>query len=191
MYSVSVMVLLTIFLMCMFLTLAVGVMAGVSDFRSLKIPNVYSVYVILAFLVSYTALAIGGQDLVFSGVLSHVMSVGITFVVTLILFALKVLGAGDSKFASACACWISVKYLPVFLFFMTLCGGVLGVAALVIKRKKPFKEPRAGGWIDQIQNGADKVPYGIAISFGMLIAFVYSGYFSPNVLASFLPARSL
>jgi len=110
----------------------------------------------------------------------------LTFGVTFVLYGLKMLGAGDSKFAAACAFWISVKYLPIFLFFMTLAGAGLGLVALYVKKKKPFKSPAAGSWFAQVQGGADKVPYGVAITFGLVMAFLYSGYFSPNTLASFL-----
>lgn len=180
------MVVLVIFLMSMFFSLAVGVMSGLSDVRRLKIPNVNSVYVIVAFFVAYVTLWVSGTQGVMASPVSHLLSALVTFAITAVLFAMGLLGAGDSKFGTACALWIGVKYLPIFLFFMTLFGGLLGAVTLVIKKKKPFATPMKGGWIDQAQNGADKVPYGVAITFGMLIAFIYAGYFSPEVLSSFL-----
>ena len=180
------MLFLTLFLLCIFLTLAVGVFAGLSDIRTLKIPNAYSGYVVALFCVAYSVLFFSGHDHVFSAIWWHVLSAVSMFVVSLGLFSLKVIGAGDSKFGSACALWINVKYLPIFLFFMTVFGGLLGVVALILKKHKPFAEPIAGGWIEQVQGGASKVPYGVAISFGMLIAFIYAGYFSPAVLSSFV-----
>ncbi len=180
------MILLIIFLICVFITLLVGALAGLSDIRCMKIPNNYSIYVIALFLIAYISMYFGGQDAVFASLFSHLASAAAMFVVTLILFGFKILGAGDSKFASACALWISLKYLPIFLFFMTLFGGLLGGIAIYIKRKKPFENPKENSWIAQVQDGADKVPYGVAISFGMLIAFMHMGYFSPDILASFV-----
>ncbi len=180
------MFLLIIFLICVFITLFVGVLAGLSDIRSMKIPNSYSLYVVAAFFVAYVVLYIGGQGGVFSSLPSHLLSAGLMFVATAILFGLRIIGAGDSKFATACAFWIGAKYLTIFLFFMTLGGGLLGIVALYIKRKKPFKNPKEGSWAAQVQSGVDKVPYGVAITFGMVIAFVYAGYFSPDVLSSFI-----
>ncbi len=180
------MILLIVFLICVFITLAIGVLAGFSDIRRMKIPNSYSVYVIALFFIAYGALHLGGQGDVFGALVSHLISAGLMFVVTLILFAAGMIGGGDSKFATACAFWITAQYLPIFLFFMTLAGGLLGAAALYIKRRKPFEAPAEGGWIAQVQEGADKVPYGVAIAFGMFIAFVYAGYFSPDVLSSFV-----
>ncbi len=183
------MFLLIIFLICVFITLSIGVLAGLSDIRSMTIPNSYSLYVMGAFAVASVSLSIAGQGGVTGSLWSHLLSAGITFLVTFILFSMRVIGAGDSKFGTACALWIGVQYLPIYLFFMTLVGGFLGAAALVIKKRKPFKSPVQGGWVDQVQGGADKVPYGVAICFGMLIAFIYAGYFSPEVLSSFLAQR--
>ena len=180
------MILLIIFLICLFVTLFIGGMAGFSDIRSMTIPNSYSAYIIVSFFVAFTALYLGGQDEVFSSITSHLLAALLMFVASVVLFALGIIGAGDSKFASACAFWVGVKYVPVFLFFMVISGGLLGVAALIIKRKKPFKNPIEGSWVAQVQGGADKVPYGVAITFGMVVAFIYSGYFSSGVLASFM-----
>ncbi|MGN7439165.1 MAG: A24 family peptidase [Alcanivorax sp.] len=180
------MIFLIIFLICMFLTLAVSVMAGVSDFKTLKIPNMYSVYVIAAFLLAYVTLYLGGYDAVFDDFYMHLLSMGLTFLVTFILFALKLIGAGDSKFATACAIWVSLKYMPIYLFFMTLFGSVLGIVALYLKNKKPFKSPAQGSWIEQVQGGASKVPYGIAIAVGLALSFMHTGYLTTGVLSSFL-----
>ncbi len=177
--------------MCLFITLIIGGAAALSDFRSMTIPNQYSVFVIAAFFIAYGALSLAGYGNVFSPLLSHVISAVVTFLVTFVLFAMKVIGGGDSKFATACSIWIGANTLPVYLFYMTFFGGVLGAVALYIKKKKPFKDPLSGGWIDQVQSGKDKVPYGLAISFGMVIAFVYAGYFSADVLSVFVAAQSV
>lgn len=183
------MTILVIFLICVFLTLIIGVLAGLSDVKSMTIPNSYSVFVIALFFVCYLSLYLSGQNGVFGSLQSHLMSAGVTFLVTVALFMFRVLGAGDSKFGTACALWIGIGHLPIYLFFMTLFGGLLGVVALYIKRNKPFKSPAEGSWVAQVQGGADKVPYGVAITFGMLIAFVYSGYFSMDVLSSFVAVQ--
>lgn len=180
------MLLLIIFLICVFLMLAVTCAAGISDFRTLTIPNMYSLYVIALFILTYACLYFGGRADVFGSVSSHLGSMAATFVVTFILFSMKLLGAGDSKFASACSIWIGLKYLPIYLFFMTLFGSVLGFVALYLKNKKPFQSPAPGSWVEQVQGGASKVPYAIAIAFGVFMSFFYTGYLSSEVLASFL-----
>lgn len=185
------MIFLIFFLICVFITLGIGVLAGISDYRGLIIPNAYSVYVIATFLVAYAVLYLSGQNVMFKAIYWHLLSALVMFCVTFAMFGLKMLGAGDSKFATACALWISTGALPAFVFYMTVMGAVLGVAALVIKNKKPFANPKEGSWIAQVQGGASKVPYGIAIAFGMVIAFIQSGYFSPDLLSEFVAVSTV
>ena len=180
------MLILIIYLMCLFAAIGLAGLAGISDVKGLTIPNNYSVLMIASFAVAYSALYFGAPDVeIFSGILWHIASVLVFFVLTFILFALNLLGAGDSKFGAACALWFSLKYMPIYLFFMTLFGGILGVVTLYIKHKKPFKSPAEGSWIAQAQSGIDKVPYGLAIGFGLVVTFFYAEYLSPAVLSSF------
>ncbi|MDH5722034.1 MAG: prepilin peptidase [Alphaproteobacteria bacterium] len=181
------MIVLIIFLICVFISLGVGVLAGASDIKSMTIPNSYSVYVALSFALAYAAVAFLGVDGVFSSLSSHLLSAGLMFGFTFMLFGLRMIGAADSKFGTACALWFSARDLPVFIVYMACAGGVLALASLVIQRKKPFAAPAQGSWIEQVQGGASKVPYGVAIAIGMGFAFVKAGYFSTSVLSSFLP----
>ena len=180
------MLVLIIYLLCLFAAIGLCGLAAWSDVRGLVIPNSYSVYMIISFVVAYSAVYFLAPDVaLFGSLLMHGLSAIVFFIATFVLFTLGMLGAGDSKFGSACALWLSLKYLPIYLFFMTLFGGVLGIVTLYIKYKKPFKSPAEGSWIAQIQSGTDKVPYGVAIGVGLLVTFVYAEYFSPTILASF------
>ena len=187
-YIVIVMIVLIIFLMCIFVSLGVGVLAAMSDIKTMTIPNAYSAYMGVSFAVAYSAVTFSGAESVFSSLGSHLLSAGLMFLFTFALFGLGMIGAADSKFGTVCALWFSAKDLPVYIFYMAVMGGVLGIASLVLQRRKPFAEPAEGSWVAQVQGGASKVPYGVAISFGMGIAFMILGYFSPSVLSSFLPA---
>ncbi len=180
------MLILIIYLMCLFVAVGLIGLAGLSDMKGLTIPNSYSLYMVGIFVIAYAVLYFGAPEAnIFGGIVPHLLSAFVFFLVTFILFALNILGAGDSKFGAACALWISLKYLPIYLFFMTLFGGILGVVTLYIKYKKPFKSPAEGSWIAQAQSGIDKVPYGVAIGFGAVVTFFYAEYLSPAVMASF------
>lgn len=179
---------LLVFLICVFIALGVGVLAGMSDIRGMVIPNAYSVYIILAFVVAYGVVALSGNKAVFAPILSHVTSAVLAFGVTFGMFAMRMIGAGDSKLATAVALWVGVQDFVVFIFYMALMGGVLGVCALLLQKYKPFAAPPEGSWVAQVQGGASKVPYGVAIAFGMVIAFLKAGYFGADALSSFLPA---
>lgn len=180
------MFILLLFLICIFVALGVGALAALSDVRGMVIPNAYSLCVLVSFLVAYSVVYFSGVDGVFSSFVAHISSGLLTFGFTFALFALKMIGAADSKFASVCALWVGVRDLPAFIFYMAFVGGILGILALYMQRKKPFKDPPSGSWMDQVQNGASKVPYGVAIAFGMLFAFIRIGYFAPDVLSGFL-----
>lgn len=180
------MTLLVFFLIGVFVALGTGALAAVSDLKSLTIPNIYSVLVCGAFLVTYVSMVFFGHDDLFFPFLSHLLGALIVFIVTLVMFAFGLLGAADSKLATAFALWVGLKGLFVFLFYMTLFGGILGVCALLLRRFKPFKSPAEGTWISVAQSGGNKVPYGVAIFLGALISFLTLGFFDYEHLASFL-----
>lgn len=157
-------------------------LAAWSDFKGFRIPNLVSILIIAAFAVAFGVTTLTGQDqLVFNALKSHLISAGAVMLVSMLLFSLGALGAGDSKFATAVAVWLGIPGLSPFLFYMALIGGLLGVASLVLKRFKPFKNPPEGTWLAKAQEGHNAVPYGIAIAGGALIAFMMRGYFSPTV----------
>jgi prepilin peptidase CpaA len=178
------MLLLIVFLICLFVVVGTGVLAGLSDLRGLVIPNLYSGIVIGAFVACYAVLWMFGREDVFFSLSSHVLSAVIVFGVTLAMFAAGGLGAADSKLGTAYALWVGLPGLMPF--YMAVFGGVLALAALALKKWKPVKAPVKGGWVERVQAGESKVPYGIAIVFGALASFVKIGYFSPEVISSFV-----
>lgn len=125
-----------IVLACIAIVFVVTLMACVSDARSLRIPNMYSVAVLAAFGVACLA-----SPQVFQPLWNHFLALGIIFVVTYLMFIAGMMGGGDSKFASALAIWIAAKGVMVFVFWMAVAGGVIGVLTLWMKKKKPFRTP--------------------------------------------------
>lgn len=180
------MFLLTIYLVCLFAALGAGILASVSDFRGLTIPNSFSLIVAAAFFAAYVSLALLDHAVPFSSVASHLTSGAIIFAITAAMFAAKAIGAADSKLLTAYSFWAGIKGIPALLFYTTLIGGLLGLVALGLRKWKPFKNPRPGGWIARSQAGENKVPYGIAIALGALASFIKLGYFNSETLSSFL-----
>lgn len=176
---------LIIFLFCFLLVIAVGGYAAWSDFRSMKIPNWCSLIILGAFVPVFVILWLQtGSWLPF--ILSHGLALLVMFLLSFALFAFKLLGAGDSKLASAFALWVGLKGLAAFLVVMTLVGALLALCALVIRKYKPLDTPLPDSWIDQVQQGKSKVPYGIAIWIGALIGFYQVGFFDVAFYQSFL-----
>lgn len=180
------MFLLIIFLTCLFLSVAVGVMAAVSDYKGMIIPNSYSVIIFALFCFCYLVTLVFGDVDVFTSLLSHVLGFVLVFAGGFALFAFRVWGAGDQKLLAAFSIWMGFAGVPVFLVYTSLFGGVLGLAAILLKKFKPVKEPLEGSWVAQVQGGASKVPYGIAIMLGALASFVKIGYFSIDTFRIFL-----
>lgn len=177
------MIALILFLVFVLFVLGIGVLAALSDIRSLKIPNIYSFIIVGVFPLCWCILWLMQGTDIFVPLWSHLLAAGIVFVISVILFFMKVMGAADSKLATAFALWMGLGNLPVFLFMMTVFGALLGVFALFVQKKRPFSKPAPGGWIAQLQDGNNKVPYGLPIVLGAVFGFLNAGYLSPQSLA--------
>ncbi|MBI3440778.1 MAG: prepilin peptidase [Proteobacteria bacterium] len=152
------------------IVLAVTVLSCVSDFRSLTIPNWHSLVILVCFVPAWLA-----APHAFGGIGSHLGAMAIMLGMTYALFSFDLMGGGDSKLGTALGLWVGLKGLIPFLFYMSVTGGIIGVAAMIIQRMKPFKNPAPGTCIAQLQSGKNAAPYGIAISFGawvVLLQFV-------------------
>ncbi|MGH1398074.1 MAG: A24 family peptidase [Alphaproteobacteria bacterium] len=174
------MISLIFFLACALAVLGIGGLAALSDFRGMKIPNVYSVLIGGAFVLCFGGLSVFGGGTVFAPLLSHVIGFAVVFVLTLIMFFTRVWGAGDQKLMSAFALWMGIGGMLPFLVYTALIGGVLGLVALFLQRFKPVAAPAEGAWVALVQGGEGKVPYGIAIFGGAVLAFLKLGYFSSD-----------
>ncbi|MDB2682928.1 prepilin peptidase [Alphaproteobacteria bacterium] len=179
---------LVVFLSCLFVVCAVGVLASLSDLRGLTIPNIYTVIVGGAFAVCYAGLYIFGGADVLPSLVSSLIAAVIFFGITFAMFSLKMLGAADSKLGTAFALWVGLSGLPPFLFYMTIAGGVLAVVSLVLRKWAPVKSAPEGGWVHMVQSGHSKVPYGVAIFAGVLASFADLGYFKYETFVSFMSA---
>lgn len=151
----------------------VTVLSCISDVQRLRIPNTYVLFVAGAFIVAFTLSPSS------FGVWWHPFAGAAFFlVVTYIMFVYRLIGAGDAKMGAALALWVGLPGLMAYVMYMAIAGGVIGVMSLVIKRFKPFKHPRAGGWIATVQDGGNAVPYGIAITVGAWAAMLHNGFVS-------------
>ena len=172
------MISLIIFLALCLAALGFGALAALSDFCGMRIPNMLSVMIGATFVLCYGAMYLFGSVAVFAPFLSHLIGFAFVFVLTLIMFFTKVWGAGDQKMMSAFALWMGVSGMLPFLVYTALIGGLLGVVALVLQKMKPVAAPVGGSWVARVQDGEGKVPYGIAIFGGAVLAFIKIGYFN-------------
>lgn len=143
-----------------------AILCGVSDARSLTIPNKYVLGMIILFPI---AALIDPSAMPF---INHLIAGGIIFGLSFILFSLKLMGGGDSKMAGALALWVGLGGLINFIAIMAMAGGVLAAISLVLKKNKnliPEKVSNAS-WFGQLKENKNVVPYGIAIAIGGIFA---------------------
>jgi prepilin peptidase CpaA len=179
------MIWLIVYLSSVLAALGMGLFAGWSDFRGLKIPNMVPVIIVAAFVPAFAAVHFSGIKL-FSPLAAHAGASVLVLLITFGLFALRVFGGGDAKLLSAYALWTGFAGMQPLLFYMAGSGFFVGLATIGIRKKKPFKNPREGSWIARAQAGENRVPYGIPIVIGAIIAFAMQGYLGPHNLLSFI-----
>ena len=180
------MLFLIVFLCAVIVAAGLGLLSGLSDLHGMIIPNIYPLGIIVAFVFAYVACAASGNSGPFQTLSSHLWAGGVAFVVTFAMTMAKVMGGGDSKLITAYALWMGVLNIAWFLFTMALVGAVLAVAAVLIRRHKPFKVVKAGTWVARLQSGEAVVPYGIPIAASALYMFVVNHYLTIGVLKAFL-----
>ena len=121
------------------------------------------------------------------------MIFGATLFVCFVLYAVKMLGAGDAKIIAVVALWMTDYNVLLFLIFMTVAGGVMGliylkghglidVGRLFLLNKlsgiKFFK-----GYLDEKQLSPSRdinsklkitIPYGVAVFAGVLLTLQFN-----------------
>ena len=159
-----------------FLALGILVTIGYGDVRTRRIPNV---------LVGVIA-ALGLVRITFTGDMtaaSHTfIATAVVFAIGFLLFWSDVLGGGDAKLLAAMALLVGSRDLFCFLFFMSVCGGVLALAILIRDKLRPWhwgllrcsRTPSATcNSEDFTEPIRSTVPYGVAIAAAGVFALIF------------------
>src|SRR3546814_6845430 len=99
----------------------IRVAAAASDWRSLTIPNRYSLAAVALF-PSY-AIAMGGTV----DWAVHLGFAGAAFGLGFVLFALRLCGGGDVKLFAAVALWAGPPLIVPLVFYTGVCGGFMAM----------------------------------------------------------------
>lgn len=108
--------------------LALIILASVSDFRTYKISNSINYFFILLGTLS---------NLVFYGLRGLRSSVGgiiVPLIVLLLLYALRMLGAGDIKLFCAIGAIAGVKFVLYSIAFSVISGGIIALAIMLFRK---------------------------------------------------------
>jgi prepilin peptidase CpaA len=150
--------------------------AGISDVRIRRIPN-WTVLSLLALFVPWAAL--GGPD----SVPSSLMAALFAFLLSGIMYAFRLVGAGDSKLLTACALFVGWAHLLEFLVFMAIAGGLLAIAILSMQPALSlafFRMREKAG----LGRG---IPYGVAITVAAIYVVGAHARVAPEMIPSWLP----
>ena len=135
-----------------------GLYAAWSDLRSRRLSNE------LCLIVAATGIALGfwfgGMALASSAALHGLIALAIGAAV----FAFGGLGGGDAKYYAAVACWFELGRAVTLLAMVSLAGLVLASGWLLALRMG------AMSGADQTNDRRVKVPFGIAIAVGAVLA---------------------
>ena len=165
--------------------LGVLLLASISDFCTMTIPNRFPLALAALFMIAYGAssgLSHAGGEAMFASLKLHAIAFAVIFTITFVMFGLRVWGAGDSKLAASIGLWIGLKGIVPFLMVMAVAGVGLVLASWFIGRTKFSLGPLgADSWPVRVRSGAGVIPYGIAIAAGAVAAFFDLGYFNIHV----------
>jgi prepilin peptidase CpaA len=143
-----------------FLVLFVLMTAGAwLDVTQRRLPNWLCLAVVMTGGVATTYL--GGID----GLLSAAIHMGIALVVGMGLFRLDMIGGGDAKFYAATALWFGLAEAPRMLMSVSILGAILLATFIAFKwLSRSFKNQ------ERARGDFAKLPYGVAIAAGALVA---------------------
>ncbi|WAT16703.1 prepilin peptidase [Aurantiacibacter sp. MUD11] len=143
---------------------ALGAYAGYMDVRFRKLPNMLCLVALALGLGA--SFALGGTD----GLLSALLHAVIALVLGMLLFAAGVIGGGDAKFYTGIAAWFALRD-GLFLFVSVALSGLVLLLVWIITRRLVHKK----GLKPEGDGVFDKLPYGVAISLGGVVAALMLG----------------
>lgn len=163
-------------------TLAVVLIATVTDLRSRRIPN----WLVLPFLIA--GFAVSGWLNGWHGVAHSAEGMALAFLAFGVIFWVGGMGAGDVKLAAAIGAWIGPHQTFLALILISLAGGVMALGwalaggfatelfqetgNLILGRKKQQTAGADPASPDAPHSATRrKMPYAPAIAIGTLLSF--------------------
>ena len=138
--------------------------ASWSDLTSMTIPNWISLVLVAGFLIlapfAWQGWAVFG---------THILVGVVCFTIGIGMFALGWMGGGDAKLFAATSLWWVWPDLWVYLVFTAIAGGVLAIFLLLGRKYLPVKALTTD-WMHRLFKDEKKMPYGLALAFGALMA---------------------
>jgi prepilin peptidase CpaA len=140
---------------------AITLLACWFDIRERRLPN----WLVLA--TAALGLGIAGWQQGIAVLPWHLAHLAVALAVGIGLYAIRALGAGDAKFYAAVAAWFPLAAGIKLLMAASLAGLGFALGWLVWRRIKGNPPPR------KPVKDMDKLPFGVAIALGGLLALLY------------------
>lgn len=145
---------------------AILIVAAIYDVSTMKIPNQFSILLIVVYF--FAALLF---NLPFSVVVTSTLLALAGLLVGLGMFALNWLGGGDAKLMAATLLWLGVPSLTPFILYTALAGGGFCLLLMTARSHLPFFAQTGPGWVMRLMQPKGDIPYGVAIAIGALLAY--------------------
>jgi len=150
---------------------ALMALAASTDFLTMTISNRISLALAGGFCI--LALCTGMSLPAFAW---HLGAGALVLAVAFVFFARGWIGGGDAKLAAVTALWFGFDYLPDYLIYASLFGGVLTLL-LIQFRLLPLPNVLARqNWIQRLHEKGADVPYGIALAAAALFVYPETGW---------------
>lgn len=141
-------------------------LGALTDLFTMTIPNRVPVILLLGFIV---IAPLSGMD--WHSFLLSLLAGFSVLLACFALFALNTMGGGDAKLLAASAVWFGLNTsLAYFMVAVAFFGGVLSIGILFL-RSRSDEITALGIPVPNSLLVASKIPYGIAIAAGGLLAY--------------------
>lgn len=155
--------------------------ATVTDISQRRIPNRITYPTILIALTAY--FCIGGWD----GLLFSIGGLVFGFAVLFLPYIMGGMGAGDVKLMSAVGAVLGFRQTMISFLIIAICGGVLAIGFMIYHRNLKqtlfkilmsilFMVKHNDSTLLKVDNSKitrDRIPYGVAITSGVFLFFLY------------------
>jgi prepilin peptidase CpaA len=129
--------------------------AAFSDIKDRRIPN-WTVLAVAALFVAWVFVGPGVS------IVASLEAALIVFVLSVVFYLLKIVGAGDSKLITVVTLFMGPRLLPEFALITALAGGALAVFSLALNPTRTLVMIKMH-FRGEFGRG---IPYGVAIALG-------------------------